>query len=359
VPGRQGPTLSRPRVNIAGAGPAGLTAAIVLARRGHAVRVYERSHQVGRRFNDDFQGLENWSTRGDCLDELRAHGIEPTWWSVPFSQSELRLSALRAAVVRSPRPLFYALRRGAAHPGSLDNALLRQARAAGVEVCLGQRAEPSAVQIFAGGPSGRPVALARGLSFALDRPEFSATILCDHLAPRGYIYFLVAEGQATLGTVQVGDLRGSTQRLQAAVDAVERRWEFRVPATAAAWAGHAGFAIPRHCMRGRTLVVGEAAGFQDALFGFGIRTAMLSGALAAISLSGGQDYESAWRSRLLPYMRASRLNRAVYERAGAAKSLLWHLLKSSPDARPVLRRLYAHSPIHQMLSPFVRAGLGA
>jgi flavin-dependent dehydrogenase len=133
------------------------------------------------------------------------------------------------------------------------------------------------------------VALARGLSFALDRSEFSATILCDHLAPRGYIYFLVAEGQATLGTVQVGDLRGSTQRLQAAVDAVERRWEFRVPATAAAWAGHAGFAIPRHCMRGRTLVVGEAAGFQDALFGFGIRsTAMLSGALAAISLSGGR-----------------------------------------------------------------------
>jgi len=33
--------------------------------------------------------------------------------------------------------------------------------------------------------------------------------------------------------------------------------------------------------KGRLLYTGEAAGFQDALFGFGLRYAMLSGHLAA------------------------------------------------------------------------------
>lgn len=46
-------------INIVGAGPAGLAAAITLARAGRAVIVHEAQAEVGYRFQRDLQGLEN------------------------------------------------------------------------------------------------------------------------------------------------------------------------------------------------------------------------------------------------------------------------------------------------------------
>jgi len=40
-------------------------------------------------------------------------------------------------------------------------------------------------------------------------------------------------------------------------------------------------------------IAGEAAGFQDHLLGFGIRSAIVSGYLAAQQLLGRDDYEAA------------------------------------------------------------------
>ena len=54
------------RVEISGAGPAGLAAAIAVARAGRRPVVFERRPDVGGRFHGDFQGIENWSTEGDA-----------------------------------------------------------------------------------------------------------------------------------------------------------------------------------------------------------------------------------------------------------------------------------------------------
>ncbi len=72
------------RVEIVGAGPSGLAAAIVLRHAGFPVTVYEERKDVGHRFHGDFQGIENWSLQENVLDQLARMGIKTNFQCVPF-----------------------------------------------------------------------------------------------------------------------------------------------------------------------------------------------------------------------------------------------------------------------------------
>ena len=82
-------------IHISSAGPAGLAAAITAARAGQPVVVYEQRQDVGGRFHDDFQGLENWTTDGDVLEELASFGIEVIA-SIELSHALARIIGPRA-----------------------------------------------------------------------------------------------------------------------------------------------------------------------------------------------------------------------------------------------------------------------
>lgn len=69
--------------SIAGAGPAGLAAAITLANAGRNVIVHEANPKVGVRFQRDLQGLENWSSNVDILDEFSAFGLSLAFKRLP------------------------------------------------------------------------------------------------------------------------------------------------------------------------------------------------------------------------------------------------------------------------------------
>jgi flavin-dependent dehydrogenase len=69
---------------------------------------------------------------------------------------------------------------------------------------------------------------------------------------------------------------------------------------------------------GGVLYAGEAAGFQDALWGFGMRYAFQSGVLAARSLLGEGDYYGACREAFGSYLRAGVLNRVLWCLGGHA-----------------------------------------
>src|SRR5205809_1978046 len=123
-------------IHVLGAGPSGLAAALTANRAGRRVIVHERSSEVGHRFHDDFQGLENWTTDGDVIDELAALGIEPTFDHTPIRETVV-FDAHRVHTYRSPRPLFYLVRRGA-RAGTLDFSLKAQVLARGIELRLGE-----------------------------------------------------------------------------------------------------------------------------------------------------------------------------------------------------------------------------
>ncbi len=120
--------------------------------------------------------------------------------------------------------------------------------------------------------------------------------------------------------------------------------------------GVANFRIPVRAVSGIHPVTGEQAGFQDALWGFGMKFAIVSGVLAARSLSDGTDYDSLWRRELRPWLQASVVNRALYERLGnSGYSSFLCRQERSGDARRFLHRLCRPTWFKRLLLPWASA----
>jgi hypothetical protein len=243
------------------------------------------------------------------------------------------------------------LRRGHTHPESLDLTLLAQAREAGVDFVWNTRIEPATADIVASGPRGSPVAVARGMTFQTDLEDSACAILSDELAPGGYVYFLVADGQATLATVLFERFRDVRECMRRTTHAVSRLFGIAEFREAQDWGGFGLFSVPDSCCRNGTLYIGEAAG---------IRNALVSAKLAAQSIIENRNYDELWQGRLLPHLKASVVSRAVYKVLGdSAKKGLWHITGKSARPDRVMRLLYAFTGIHRVLYPFALAGLSS
>ncbi|MGE0333971.1 MAG: NAD(P)/FAD-dependent oxidoreductase [Gammaproteobacteria bacterium] len=339
-------------VTVVGAGPAGLACAIALARAGRPVVVREWHSNVGARFHGDFQGLENWSDEQDVLDELAAAGIQPTFEHHAVSQGTIYDSRGKYYRVQSQQPLFYLVRRGAGE-GCLDHGLLHQAVAAGVDVRFGERAGAAqGAIVLAVGPRVAD-AIAVGYVFETDLPDGSWLILDNRLAPLGYAYLLVHGGRGTVASCLFTGFKRQAEYLACTVTAFRERvgLDMRNPRP---FGGFANFWLPRTAVQGGHPVIGEQAGFQDALAGFGMRYAIKSGLLAARSILDGADYTRLWHRELRPLLRAGTVNRFIFNLVGemawraAAKRL------SQGDTRSVLRRFYRPSALSQLLFPVAR-----
>lgn len=341
-------------LTIVGAGPAGLAAALTAAARGRRVVVHERRATVGARFHGDFQGLENWTTQSPVLEELAALGVTPSFDRVPFHEFVAFDPDGRERVVRGSEPLFHIVSRGPG-AGTLDHALMKQALAAGVELRFGSAVSPPPpVSIVATGPSGWDT-LAVGYVFDTDLPNGVFAAFNNELAPRGYSYLIACEGRGTLASTLFGGFEGREQALVRTVAFFERAVGLRMRG-ARRMAG-VGTCVARARPRaGTTLHTGESAGLQDGLFGFGIRSAIVSGALAARALCEGepQAYERYWSERFAPRLATSRVNRLLFARGGHA-GYRWFVrnMGDAPDGRDWLRTMYAPSAWKSLVAPLV------
>lgn len=339
-------------VTIAGAGPAGLACAIALARAGRRVVVREWHRNVGERFHGDFQGLENWSDERDVLDELAAAGIEVTFEHHPVSRGIVYDSRGNRYRVQSGQPLFYLVRRGA-EAGCLDHALLRHAIAAGVDVRFEDRvSQARGPTVLAIGPRRADV-IAAGYVFETDLPDGSWLVLDDRLAPLGYAYLLIHGGRGTVASCMFTGFKQQAEHVDRTVAFFRDRagLELRNPRS---FGGFANFRLPRTALQGGHAVVGEQAGFQDALAGFGMRYAFRSGLLAARSILDGTDYTRLWRHQLLPLLCAGTVNRFIFNLSGELGRRAAARMLSRGDARMVLRRFYQPSLVSRLLFPIAR-----
>lgn len=298
-------------VRILGAGPAGLTAGIALARAGREVEVFERNRDVGMRFGGDLQGLENYSEQTNVITDLEGMGLEVNFDCDPFtSVSIVRGDGL--VPLTADKPLFYLVKRGPMK-GSLDQGLKKQARKAGVPIRFGRTIPREEADIVATGPlMNQVVGIDRGIVFSTSLDDIAIGMMNKKSDVRGYSYLLVTKGYGCLCTVFVDQFADTAGRLAETREIYEQLTgvDIRNPKQVG---GVGSFVFHHPLQQGGMRFAGEAGGLQDPLWGFGIRSAMRSGYLAAESILTGNDYRTLIRQHFEKKKKAGIVNRFLWE----------------------------------------------
>lgn len=341
-------------IQIGGAGPAGLAAAITLARAGRRVLVHQTQSEVGYRFDGDFQGLENWSAQQEVLDQLRALGITTEFAMLPCSRGYALDAWGERYDLAGSKTLFYLVERGPG-VGTLDTALLEQARGLGVEVRFNSRLDClEGPGILAAGPKAAD-AIAVGYHFETAMQDGFWVIFNDELAPQGYAYLLVMNGRGTVKSCMFSGFKQEQMYVERTVAAFQRLAGLEM-VNPRPHGGAGNFRIPVRAVTGVHPVVGEEAGFQDFLWGFGMRYAIVSGVLAARSLLEGKDYDLLWRRELEAQMWSSMVNRVIFGLLGN-HGYRWVLRRNQTqrwDTHRALHAIYRPWPIKRLLLPWAR-----
>ena len=349
-------SMMKKEIEIVGAGPSGLAAAINLARAGYSVTVYEEKTDVGHRFHGDYQGLENWSTKEDVTLLLERIGIGQAgryFVRHPYNELTVFDANLNQVVIRSDIPLFYLVRRGDA-PGCLDRGLHEIAVDAGVQVVFGERVDRlERGGIVSIGPRAAD-AIAKGILFDTTMGDTAAVILDDRLATKGYAYLLIHNGKGTLATCMFRDFKRERECFERTVETFERIFPSLDITNKKEFGGYGNFFIGRPLYENGKYYTGEAAGLQDCLWGFGLRYAMVSGYLAATSIIESSDYVSLLKKELLPMQRISLVNRFLYECLGNRGYTFFINWLARGDTAAKVRRQYNPSRWKMLIYPLAR-----
>lgn len=304
------------RVHIIGAGPASCVAAINLAKAGMAVVMHEQQSDVGLRFNGDFQGIENWSTDMDAFEFLSSIGISINFLCEPYSIGKFYGPSLKEHLIETTRPLFYLIKRGM-DKYSLDQGLKQQAIDSGVKIIWNDRIQHAHYKttIIGTGPRAADV-IAKGIIFKTSHPDAYFGFLNNRIAPKGYAYLLVNKGQATFATVLYEEFQKTQTYFQRALETMQSVVEIDI-FEPMEFGGFGNFILNQDTNNNKdVLLIGEAAGFQDALWGFGLRYAMLSGYLAAQSILTSKSYIQMCSEKIFPMMEISLANRWLFAHLG-------------------------------------------
>lgn len=338
---------------IAGAGVSGLTAAINLKRAGCSVLVIERNSMSGAQRFPDWDAVENWTSLEDLSQFLERISVDDSRFQYAGRSSFTVIDPHgRRYDIQTARPFFYLIKRGAV-AGGLEHGLQAQAEAMGIPIEYGTACPPGQADIWAAGPISQAADyISVGFTFHTDHPDWVCGIVDKNIAPRAYAYLVIIGGEGTLAVLLSEARREANQLLERAVGAFQQHADLDIRERrksggsggdmAAFWNSHTDF------------VVGEAAGFQDYLWGFGIRHALTSGYLAAQAVLDDQDWQRVADREIRPLVHASLVNRWLYNHTpNWGYALLMRYFAHNPDLHTLMSRWYHPRRIHRLLWPLV------
>jgi flavin-dependent dehydrogenase len=355
-------------IKIIGGGIAGLTAAIHLKKAGLDVHVHERKHYCGKHTND-FQFLENWTFENDALDILRSMSIRTDFFINPWHSQEFISPSGKKYVGTSNKPLMYLIKRGR-QPGSLDCTLEKQAIRNQVNIHYNSELNIEEADIVAIGIN-KPAVIATGIKFSFNHPNRSILILDDDLSYKMYSYFIVNENIAEIVSTNPVGRKDHTERLNLTIKRFEEVLGIKVEPDAKRFAASGSLYFIQPAKLDNQYFIGEAAGFQDCLAGFGMMYAFKSGYFAARSIIEDCDYDKLWQKDFLKPMNISVENRQIFEKLSNTgyealvdvlntENIFVRKLLGSNNLRQILKKIYNYSILkllHPVLLPYKHSPL--
>ena len=343
-------------VRIRGAGLSGLAAAIILAKAGKNVEVHDIREDSGARFDGDFQGLENWTSKQDFFDEMRDWGLDPqSFKSTEFRELSLIHPDDVVTTAKSHRIAYRIVERGT-DEHCIDQGFKRMALDAGVTIHYKSKVDPSDCMIIAAGPKDTS-AIAFGEVFKTSYPNHVAFQLNDKLAPGAYSYLIVIDGIGLICTCLWRKQKNSKRYLNETIAWYENAYPELDREPIKRVGGKGDFSIPSTYFANGQYFVGEAGGLQDFMWGFGMRYAVTSGVMAANSILSGSNYDSEIKKKLLPLIKLSATNRMLLDRVGdrgfkrLANYWMRHQKKNNGDGLVFMERIYRLGLIRKLLWP--------
>ena len=207
------------------------------------------------------------------------------------------------------------------------------------------------MDIIATGPKN-PFAIAKGISFRTTHEDIAIGILNDDIAPKAYAYILVSKGKGCIATVlgaQFKDVDKYFNLLMETKDKIfEKRGEKLEMSEVKLFSGFGNFHLMDNYLMANKYWVGEAAGLQDKLWGFGMRYALGSGYLAAKSIVENRDYDALLRQKFLKQLKTGVVNRYFFEKLGN-KGYKYFLSQAKKSPIKFLKRAYSSSFLRIML----------
>jgi flavin-dependent dehydrogenase len=342
-------------IKILGAGPAGLTAAINLSKAGYSVEVYERQSDVRVRFHNDIEGLENWSKKIDVLEEFSEMNLDINFDHAPVTSLIGVAPDSKQYEIKTRKTMIYLVRRGVMS-GTLDHGLKEQALSCGVRIQFNRQMNERDVDIIATGPvHGRMAAIAKGITFSTSHPPVNLVIFDDDSAYKGYSYLLIVDGQGTLATVLFSRFDEIGAQFKLARSRIMNVSGLKDIYDVKPFGGGGHFSNSCAFSNNGRIYVGEAAGLQDLLWGFGMRTAVVSGYLAAKAIIEGEDYSVLAKEHFEDYLRNGIVNRYLFSMMGnRVYPYFLKVLSSANKPEAVLKEVYTYRFYKKCLYPITK-----
>lgn len=293
--------MRKKKIKIAGAGLAGLTCAINLAKANFEVEVYERCQNVGKSQIENPQMLPNWLSQGDVIEELEKCNIKINWRE-RIREIEIFLGSGRKILILGKKiPIGYTILRGGEN--SLEKSLAQEAENLGVKIITNFKVKENDpdFDILATG-SSQVLTLGYGQIFRGKFETDKTKVIFDQkLTPSlGYGYFY--PWSQNLAVVKISKRFDEKISLEESLEKLKKEYlakDLKEEDFLQEFFTKRSFQIPNSAKINNSLLVGERAGFQDQLFRFGIRYAIFSGYLAAKSIIENLNYDKLWKKHFL------------------------------------------------------------
>jgi flavin-dependent dehydrogenase len=286
--------------NILGAGPAGLSAAIVISKEGYKTKVFESAPLIGGRSGNNIQAIRNYGSDKNIIKRIESYGIKMPKLS-PITRIIKYSPTYRFDEIYSEDdPIFYTFKRGPS-PDSMESFFAEQAKSQGAQISLGKSAKILDCQIIASGSKFDPAGFGFGATFEGNFDEKTiAFFYGNKLIQNGYAY-LVPFGKDMLSiaitSFTKSDFKTISERFEKFLKTDKIIKEtINGSKRLNSFAGFGHFNVPETAIYKYKYFVGGAAGFVDPARGFGTKYAILSGAMAAKSILNKKlNYDELWK----------------------------------------------------------------